>query len=310
MEHLIMTHRFAVLSVALALSACNLKTVAMRSLADAVAEPGNTYARDDDPQLVASALPVLLKIMEQLRDGLPDHKGIRLALVRNFTSFGVAFVKDEADRLSETNVQRGKEVYGRARRLLMRAYGYGLEGLELAAPGFRGEFTSGNPERRKAAVSRLTKKEDVPLLFWTAAALGSAISSAKDDMNLVGELPLVETLMTRAIQIDESYDEGALHEFFITYDMTRGAGRGGGPASAEKHYRRALELGQNKKLSPHVTWAEDVLVEQQNKKEFVRVLEMVVATDVDKDLDHRLVNVIAQRRARWLLSRTADLFAE
>jgi predicted anti-sigma-YlaC factor YlaD len=292
------------------LGACNLKTVAMRSLADAVAEPGNTYARDDDPQLVAEALPVLLKIMEQLRDGLPDHKGIRLALARNFTSYGAAFIKDEADRLSETNVQRGKEVYARARRLLLRAYAYGLEGLELAAPGFRVDFTSGSAERRAAALSRLTKKEDVPLLFWTAAALGSAISTAKDDMNLVGELPLVEALMARALALDESYDEGALHEFFITYDMTRGAGRGGGPVSAKRHYERALALGQNKKLSPHVTWAEDVLVEQQNKKEFVRVLEAVVGTDVDKDLPHRLVNVIAQRRARWLLSRTADLFAE
>lgn len=292
------------------LGACNLKTVAMRSLADAVAEPGNTYARDDDPQLVAEALPVLLKIMEQLRDGLPDHKGIRLALARNFTSYGAAFIKDEADRVSESNVQRGKEVYGRARRLLLRAYGYGLEGLELSAPGFRVEFTSGNPARRAAAVSRLTKKEDVPLIFWTAAALGSAIASAKDDMNLVGELPLVEALMTRALALDETYDEGSLHEFFITYDMTRGAGRGGGPASAKRHYDRALALGQNKKLSPHVTWCEDVLVDQQNKKEFVRILEAVVAHDVDKDLEYRLVNVIAQRRARWLLSRTADLFAE
>jgi len=36
----------------------------------------------------------------------------------------------------------------------------------------------------------------------------------------------------------------------------------------------------------------------------------VLAADVDADPPHRLANVIAQRRARWLLSRTAELFAD
>ena len=65
-----------------------------------------------------------------------------------------------------------------------------------------------------------------------------------------------------------------------------------------------------KKLAPYVTYAEAVCVDAQDKKEFVRVLDKVIAFDVDSDLDHRLVNILAQRRARWLMSRIADLFAE
>jgi len=296
-----------VLSLAVAgTSGCSLRTIALRSLADSVADPGDTYARDDDPDLVRGALPVMLKIMETLRDGLPDHKGIRLGLVRSFTSFGVGFVQDDADRLTEKNVQEGQTLYGRGRRLLLRAYQYGLEGLELAAPGFRKEFTD---HRADAAVARITKKEDVALLYWTAAALGSAIACSKGDMKLVGDLPLVEKLMTRALALDPDFDEGALHEFFVTYDMTLGTGRGGGPIEAKKHYLRALELSKNKKLGAHVTYAESVLVELQHKEEFVKVLEGVAKADVDADLPHRLVNVLAQRRARWLLSRTDELFA-
>jgi len=287
------------------LGGCSLRTIALRSLADSVAEPGDTYARDDDPQLVRDALPVMLKIMEQLHDGLPDHKGIRLGLVRSFTSFGVGFIQDDADRVTEKSVQEGQTIYLRGRRLLLRAYQYGLEGLELAGPGFRADLAA-HPD---AAMARITKKEDVALLYWTAAALGSAISCSKGDMKLVGDLPIVEKMMTRAFALDPDFDEGALHEFFVTYDMTRGTGRGGGPVEAKKHYVRALELSKNKKLSAHVTYAESVLVELQQKAEFEKLLRTVVKTDVDADLPHRLVNTLAQRRAHWLLGRIDELFA-
>ena len=289
----------------LLLCGCSLKTIALRSLADALAEPGNTFARDDDPELIRESLPLLLKIMETLHDGLNDHKNIRLALARGFTSYGVAFIQDDADRLSEVNVGQGKERYERSRRLCLRGYTYGLEGLEIAAPGFRADWESSKTD---AALARL-KKDDVALLYWTAAALGSAIASAKGDMKLVGRLPLVEKMMARALELDESFDEGALQEFFITDEMVKGVGRGGGPAKAKAHYERALVLSKNKKLSPIVTYAESVLVDQQDKTNFIALLERVVKANIDEDLDHRLVNAIAQKRARWLLSRVDELFA-
>jgi predicted anti-sigma-YlaC factor YlaD len=288
------------------LAGCSLKKIAMRSLASSVTEPGGVYAEDDDPELVRDALPVMLKIMEQLAQGLPDHKGIREGLARGFTSYSVAFVADEGDRLNETAVEKARQVYARSRRLSLRGYRYGLAGLELAVPGFSKAFESSDREAR-ARVLAQTKKEDVGLLYWTGAALGSAIAVSKDDMRLVGQLPLVEALMKRALALDEAYDEGSIHEFFIQWSMQPG---GGGPTQARKHFQRALELSKNRKMSPLVTFAEAVDVDQQNKKEFTRLLGQVLAYDVESDPEHRLVNVLAQNRARWLLSRTSDLFAD
>lgn len=296
-----------VLTVAVTLGAslagCSLKTIAMRSLADTVAEPGGVYNRDDDPDLVRDALPVMLKIMEQLADGLPDHKGIHLALCRTFTAYAVGFIGDDGDRLNESNVERARVVYARAKRMSLRARDYGLKGLELAVPGFTAAFNGSSREARVQAIAKV-QKADVPLLYWTAAALGSAISVAKDDMALVGELPKVEQLMKRAIELDEAFDEGALHEFYISYEG------GKDPKGAQKHLQRARELSKNRKLAPLVSYAEAVCVESQNKKEFMRLLNEVVAYDADADLPHRLVNTLSQRRARWLLSRTSELFAE
>jgi predicted anti-sigma-YlaC factor YlaD len=278
---------------------CNLKQVAMRSLANTVSEPGDTYGRDDDPELVRDALPVMLKIMEQLGDGLPDHKGIHLALVRTFTSFGAAFVKEEAERVHETNVEKARPVFARSRKLFKRAWGYGTKGLDIAVPGLGEAFRGGSKEDR-ARLLALVKKEDVGLLYWNGAALGSMISVSKDDMKLVGEVPKVEQLMNRALELDESFDQGAIHEFFITYT----------PKKAKQHLDRALALSKNKKVGPLVAYAEAVTVDAQNKKEFTRLLEQVLAFDVDSAPENRLVNVLAQRRARWLMSRTSELFAE
>jgi hypothetical protein len=69
-----------------------------------------------------------------------------------------------------------------------------------------------------------------------------AIADAKDDMKLVGELPLVEEVMARALALDPDYDRGAIHEFYVAYDAARGEAQGGGAAKAMQSYRDFLNL--------------------------------------------------------------------
>ncbi len=295
--------RWVPIALVLLQTAC-LKQLALKSLADTIAEPGDTYARDDDPELVRDALPVLMKTMEQLADALPKHEGLLLALARVFTSYGVAFVEEDADRVHEKSVDEARPLYARCKRLFLRARGYGLRGLEVAEPGFGDAYARANDDAaRKGALARM-KPRDVPLLYWTGAAWGSALASAKDDMKLVGDAPKVEALERRALELDERYEEGAIHEFFIAF---QGADK---PDEAKQHLARALELSQGKKLSPLVSYAETVDVSKQDKKDFTDKLQRVIAFDVDGDPPHRLSNILAQRRARWLLARTDELFAE
>ncbi len=282
-----------------------LKQIALGSVADSLSASGNGYARDDDPELVRDSIPVIIKLMEQIHDALPKHQALTDALTRTTTSYGVAFIAEDADRVEDKDVQAGKVLRNRAKRMFLRARGYGLDAMDQAIPGARAILTGTDRDKRAMLLSRTTKK-DVPALYWLGAAWGSAIANAKDDMQLVGDLPIVAALMKRALQLDESWEEGAIHEFFITYDAAQGEGK----AAAKKHFERALELSHNKKLAPYVTYAEAVCVDSQDKKEFVRLLDKVLAFDVDSDPDHRLVNILAQRRARWLMSRIADLFAD
>ena len=62
-------------------------------------------------------------------------------------------------------------------------------------------------------------------------------------------------------------------------------------------------------MSPLVSYAESVLVAEQKKKEFEQVLNEALAIDVEKTApEQRLANVLAQRRAKWLLSKIDELF--
>ena len=51
-------------------------------------------------------------------------------------------------------------------------------------------------------------------------------------------------------------------------------------------------------------------INENNRKEFETLLNQALAIDISKSPGQRLVNVINQRRARWLLSRIDDLFVD
>jgi predicted anti-sigma-YlaC factor YlaD len=51
-------------------------------------------------------------------------------------------------------------------------------------------------------------------------------------------------------------------------------------------------------------------VAAQDRAEFKALLDKALAIDPDLDPPNRLGNLVAQRRARWLLGRTDELFLE
>ena len=73
---------------------------------------------------------------------------------------------------------------------------------------------------------------------------------------------------------------------------------------------RALELAQGRRAAPLVSFAESVSVGAQKRDQFTKLLNEALAIDVNRAPDQRLANLVSQKRARWLLSRTDQLFIE
>jgi len=266
---------------------------------------GGVFAQDDDPELVRAAIPFGLKSLEALLEEHPKHEGLLSSLARGFTQYSYAFVQtdaDEAEMVGKTGPARA--LRERARKLYLRARDYGLRGLDARYPGLAARLRSARD--LEAALAPL-KEEDLPLVYWTAASWALAIATAKEDMSLVAQLPAPGALMQRALAIDEAYDAGAIHEFFITWDAAQGGPAG--LARAKLHFERALELSRGEKLGVLVAYAEAVSVAKQDRAEFTRLLRQVTSADAESYPPYRLANVLAQRRARLLLAHADDLFA-
>lgn len=195
------------------------------------------------------------------------------------------------------------ETRARALSLYLRARDYGLRALDIRHPGFAEAF-HGEPEK----VVQDLKKGDVPYAYWTAVSWAGAISMAKNNADLIADLPKVEALIDKALALDESFDNGAIHSFLIAYDMNRASGTGNPEENARKHFSRAVELSDGKQAGPYVTMAESVSLPKQDKKEFILFLERALAINADAKPEWRLANVIMQKKARWLLQRTDKLF--
>lgn len=284
-------------------SGCSVRKFALRQAGNALAGTGTTFASDDDPEFVKSAVPFGLKVMEAVITEVPDHQGLRRAATSGFAQYSFAFIQTEADEAEERDFAQAEALRARARRMYLRARNHGLGGFEVAHPGFTNRLAAAPRE-----AVRSLKKSDVPLLYWTALAWGGAISLSKDNPGNLAEIPQMEAMIDRALELDESYDQGAIHSFLISYEQARSDGKGDARARAREHFERAVALSQGRQAAPFVSYAEAVSVQTQNLAEFDQLLKQALAINPDAFPEYRLANLIYQRRARWLLSRRDQLF--
>lgn len=292
-------------TLALSLPGCSIRMMAINSLGDALASgSSSTFARDDDAELVRDAVPFALKTIESLIEQSPKHRGLLTAAASGFTQYGYAFVQQEADFTEAQDLDRATRMRARAKKLYLRSVEYGLRGLELNLPGVRERLVT-DPD---AALSKATRK-DVPLLYWTGAAWAAAFALDVNDAELSIRQTTIEKMMRRALALDETWDQGSLHDFFISWEAGH-ASAGGSMARAREHFAQATRLSGGMRLSPYVSLAESVSINENNKKEFEAVLNQALAIDISKAPDQKLANVISQRRARWLLDRIDDLFVD
>ena len=276
--------------------------MATGALADSLAESGSVYMSDEDPELVEDAIPFGLKTMESVLAEHPEHYGLLVALASGFTSYAYGFVEMDAFALEPVDVDASEALLVRAAKLYFRARDYGMRALEAEVDDFEARLR----EAPEATLAEL-KVEHIEALYWTAAAWGLGIAAAGLDPDLVADFPLVEAMAARALALDEDWDQGALHDFFVVLESES---PGGSLDAAEQHFQRAVELNRGHRAGTYVSMAENVCVRRQNGEKFVELLNEALAVDVDVLPEERVVNIINQRRAKLLLERSGDLFID
>ena len=301
--------RFANIAVVvlfgLTLSGCAIKAVVVDKVGDALSESGNAYASDPDIELVGAASPFGLKLIESLLEEAPRHRNLLLAAARGYTQYAFAYVQVPADDLELSDINAAYAQRSRARRLYLRARDYGLRGLGVTTPRIAVDIRQ---DPTKAL--QKTKRDDVPLMYWAAAAWGAAIGLGKDDPGLLADIPVVEALIRRVLELDDAFQAGAAHSMMISLVMAKPGPESTRTSAADTHFDRAVELSRGLAAAPYVAYAEAVAIPRNDKKTFDAKLQQALQIEKMAAPQWRLVNEVYQRRARWLLTNSELYFPQ
>lgn len=85
---------------------------------------------------------------------------------------------------------------------------------------------------------------------------------------------------------------------------------GGSVERARYHFERSLQLSTGLRATPYLALATSVAVKEQDAEEFKRLLKGALQIDPDQEPQYRLLNIITQRKARWLLKNIEDYFLD
>lgn len=289
------------------ISGCSVRRAVVNRIGDAMTSGSSVFETEGDLELNRAALPFSLKLLEMMIGESPRHHGLLLSACQGYTLYSNAWIDFEAQVAYDVDLERSRELRDRAYSIYGRALSYCFRAIERFYPGFEQELAR-DPD---ASVQRFRddkKQRDVPALYWTAASLALMISAGRDDAAMLARLPEAQALSRRALELDESWNQGALHE--LQAQLSSGDVGERDSSAFERHWQRAAELSAGNNLGLGVLYAESIAVPSQDREAFVTRLRQVLDFDLDDDPARRLVNALAQRRARWLLSRIDDLILE
>ncbi len=292
--------------IIISFSSCSINQMAVNMAADMLASStgGVVFTGDDDPVLIGDALPLALKIYESLLEQTPENPDLLLATGSYFVMYANAFVQTPAEMLPVEAFAKKRSEKARAKKLYLRGRDYLLRGLEVNHSGFNNLIEQ---KSYNEAMELMTEK-DIDFLYWSAAGWMAAISIDFFDTELILTIPAAFSLMNRALEIDESYEDGSIHDFFISYYGGLPEGMGGSKEKAREHFKKAVQYSKGGKASPYVSLATAVSIKTQDYEEFRYLLNKALSIDVDAYPKNRLVNVIAQQKAQWLLNHIDDYF--
>lgn len=228
----------------------------------------------------------------------PQNPNTLIAACSLMTMYHYGFTMEAADRIIEDNYALGKETFETAHLGFISAYDFGEAALRIKYPEFS-EWINGVPSE-----SLDFKTEDVPVLYWTGAALGGAISSSRGDPKWVIRLPIVGKLFESALKINPTWNRGSLYSAMISYTMSRSDLDIEANEIAADYLQKANIASGGFHGGAELSFAETVLVKTQNKEAFMEKVQAVLNNQSKEDV----ADIIVAERAQWLLSRTGDLF--
>jgi hypothetical protein len=246
--------------------------------------------RQSDVALVRQGIPAYLMLVDGMLQNYPENRDLLLAGAQAYSAYAAVLEEDQQDR---------------AAQLSEKAKQYALKALELTPP-FEGSL--GKPLAVFQERLERTEKSQVPTLFWVGNIWGSWIATSNEGPAAMADLPWVEALMDRVLQLDPGFYYGGAYLFKAILLAARPEQFGGNLVKAKEYFQKARDYGRGKFLMTDVYYAEYYARQTLNRDLFVSTLKRVLETPPDVEPELTLTNTLAQRKAKKLLTQVDEFF--
>jgi tetratricopeptide (TPR) repeat protein len=266
------------------------KPMTVGAAASLLEDVAKASAKQSDLKLIREGMPSYLMLIDGMVEALPNNARLLITAAQSYSSYASAFVLEE-------NRDYAVSLYARARD-------YGLRALDQI--GFK------NPRSRsyedfEIGLHNLGKK-DVPYIFWAASCWGSWIGINQGSMEAMAELPRVQLMMGKVLELDEAYYYGGAHIFMGVLEASRPKMAGGDLESARSHFLKAIALGNGKFLMAQIYYANYYAKKAFDRGLFISILKEVLASPVDETPELTLLNTVAHTKAEKMLNDVDEYF--
>ena len=276
------------LIIPLQLSCASNKKMTVGAAALLLEDVVKSSSRQSDLRVIQAGMPAYLMLMGGMVEAWPGNERLLIAAAQGYASFASAFAEDQ---------EYAVVLYGKAKNYALRS---------LVQRGLKNPSDTTFEDLEKGLES--LGKADVPYLFWAASCWGSWIGSNINSMEALAELPRVELMMRRVLELDEAFYYGGPHIFMGMWYAIRPKVAGGSLDKSRNHFQSAIKFGQGKFLMAYVYYAENYARRAFDRKLFESVLQKVLDTPADVLPDLTLLNSVAHKKAKEMLDRVEEYF--
>jgi hypothetical protein len=275
----------------LLLSACfPNKKLTVGATAMLLEEVSKASYKQSDLRILREGMPAYLMLIDGMIQAWPDQDQLLIAGAQGYSTFASVFVEDQDKEYANLLYERGKQ--------------YALRSLELR--GLQEPLQRPFDDFKKG-LKRLGKK-DISYIFWAATCWANWIRLNLDSMEAMSELPRVEWMMERALELDEGFYYGGPHLFMGIWFASRPKMAGGDLKKAQKHFLKAIDLGKGKFLMSYVYYADHYARQALERDLFVSTLQKVLEAPPDMISELTLLNSVAKMKAKELMNHIEEYF--
>jgi hypothetical protein len=243
----------------------------------------------NDPEMIKNGAPAYLMMIDALIYEDPENDKLLRDAAMLYTAYADLFVKD---------IARSKKMGNKALDYARRAICIEIsDACNLKLKSFK-EFES--------IISSMTT-DNVPALFTLGNAWANWIMANRNDFNAIAQIPHIELIMQRVIELDETYKDGAAYLYLGTLAMLLPPALGGKPELGKIYFERAVKTSQGKNLMAKVIFAKMYAKMMFDKKLHDKLLNEVMDADPGV-LGYTLINTRAQIQAVELIEHSDDYF--